>query len=159
MNTHIINDEVKVSYSDQFSVMTEEEKQKHFTKTSNRWCIDDKDRHMMISLGWSNKLGILSFLSDTRSFLNGFNVGMKRTLKDYECLSKGDLTICGRQGCTFEFSYTASDKPVKMFGRSAAVKLGKRYYLISLLSSNEDEEIREATFDELVNGLEYVGEQ
>ena len=84
MKKDTIVGEVLIEYPDSFEKMERDEIQKFYSSANNRWGIIDRERHMVISVAWTKKSGLIgSLLADEKSFLKRLDKHEKPTLTWY----------------------------------------------------------------------------
>ena len=156
MNEKILNGELKLLYPTEFEEMTEEEFKKYFTKSTNRWGVIDHEGHFMVSVGWTNQLGLMSFMTDVKSVLAPFEKNMRKTLTDYQRTGELHAEICSGRASGFTFEFTANDKPVRQYGNIMALKVKKRYYIVTASTGNTDNLYRRQVFDGIVSSFTVI---
>ena len=143
-----------LEYPDCFEKMERAELEKHYSTAENRWGIIDRGQHMVISLGWTKKLGTLgSLLVDEKSFLKTIDKRLGRVLKEYRRTEDISKRLFGSSVRGFGFCYTASDKPVAMTGKIIAFRAGKRIFGAEYMTSNTDTLFCNMAYDMVLNSI------
>lgn len=82
MKNVTINNVISLTYPDSYQEMGEEELQRYFSSSKNRWGVYDPERHVILTVCWS-KAGFFSFLTDAESLIIGAEARYKRNLINY----------------------------------------------------------------------------
>lgn len=136
MKNTLINRELTVSYTDSFQEMNTVGLRKYFLTEKNRWGIHDTDRHMLVSVCWSDP-GILNYLTDARSVAGGLQLCLRRGLDDYRKTESVKCTFASKKMKGFRFSYVADDTGVKQLGQVLVFRQRNKFYIVYYLSAAE----------------------
>ena len=153
----IINNEIEIDYPDSFYVPEREEMLKYYTTITNRFVIRNAEKHMIISVGWTNPLNLLSsVLVSDKSFLGNCDKNFRRMLKDYKRGENFSCKICGCEANGFAFSYSANDTGAPQNGKTLTVKPGKRIYVLEYVTSGDDRMFCNMAFNMVINSIRLI---
>ena len=137
MEKYIINNELEMEVPEGFHVMTDDETDRFFGTHQNRWGVYDPDRHMMFSVGWTEKLGLKSLLVDAKSIISGYHRRLKGRLSDYKKTDRFSPEILGQNGEEIDYEYRADGTDIYQCGKMLSVKVNKRCYIIDCIRRKE----------------------
>lgn len=140
MKDHItINNEIELSYPENFYPMETDELRKYFSSVKNRTGFRNAEHNMIISIGWTEPLNIFtSLLVDERSYIKGYDKRISKALKNYTRGETVSKQICGRTAEGFSYSFDASDTGAPHRGMIVAVRCGKRIFIAEYTTSCGD---------------------
>lgn len=154
----IINNEIELECPENFHIMDEEEMEKYFSVSRNRKGFRNAEKHMMISVGWTDPLNLLtSLMINPKAFLDGYDKRSKRALKNYKRGEDISKEICGMTAKGFAYSYEASDTGALQKGNIVAIKLQKRIYIAEYTTSSDDMTFCTEAFDMVLRSIQTVG--
>ena len=136
-NVLTINNTLSAVYPDGFCEMSSVELKKFFMSDASRCGVHDKDRHMILNICWT-KPGILGFLTDERSILNGAETRLSHHLQGYRRIDRLSREIMGYPAIGIRFEYKVTDTDIIQHSDLYVVKVGKVYYAVQSIGRKEN---------------------
>ncbi len=144
METVLLNNELNLTYPDSFHVMSKEELSGYnFYSEAPGWCINDPDRHIMVSISWKQVPGLFAKMLKVKDIAKTMEGQMAQVMKafDYRLDEFISRTPGGKEAEGFRYEYTVQE--TGMTGVSLAVKVKNTFYYIHIYyrSALRDESI------------------
>ena len=155
MKTAIFNKTISLDYPDDFYEMSEKEIKKFFGGDMLRFGVRNIEKHVILSLGKTNK-SFLNFFASPKSVLAGAESTLSSNLKNYQCLDSFEVEMLSKKGNGIRFSYSAIDQDVKQFCEMVVVKYKNDFYVTYCLSRLENKEENEETFKAFRSSLKVI---
>ena len=92
---------------------------------------------MILNVCWT-KPGILGFLTDERSILNGAETRLSRHLQGYRRIDRLSREIMGLPAIGIRFEYKVTDTDIIQYSDLYVVKAGKVYYAAQSIGRKEN---------------------
>lgn len=106
MNEVVLNGNLRLQYPDGFQIMDEAEQKRVFNvDTSNRWCIQDSDRNIMIAATWNTSNKLLARISSPKDQAKRVEARARKAYKDrgYRRIEFSKTKVAGRDAHTVSF--------------------------------------------------------
>ena len=155
MKNVIFDKKISLEYPDDFYEMNEEEIRKFFGGDMLRFGVRNIEKHVILSIGKTNKSFLNNFAS-SKSVLAGAENTLSSNLKNYQCLDRFEVEMLSQKGSGIRFSYSAIDQDVKQFCEMAVIKYKNGFYVTYCLSRAEDKEENEKIFKAFRNSLKLM---
>lgn len=134
----IINNEIEIQVPDDLKVMSEEKrKAMNFLADGEGYCLENEDKHILISIGWK-KVGLFAgAMLNTNDLYKGMEKSIQTGMQPYNYNKERDLekNIDGETIKGIRYKYTATE--IDMIGESYVVKKGKNIYYFHYYSREE----------------------
>ncbi len=131
MTTVVLDDVMSFTYPLGFHVLEGEELEKmNYYKEPPKLCIQDPERHMIVSVAWEKPKGLFGKLADSKDVEEVIEGKIKKMMKPYGYDHLEDFTrkIDRLDADGFRYSYTAQG--IKMMGEVLTIKREKTSYYI-----------------------------
>ena len=152
MKSVTINNEMSLSYPDEFVEMGGEELIKYFGSPENRWGAYDEDNHIMLSVYWK-KAGFFGFLTDAESYLFGAEARLRRNLLNYQRLGSFKTKIAKKKGYGIRFEYRVNDARLVQIGDIFAFKNKGKFYAVYYITRKSNAAESRPAFEEVLNSI------
>lgn len=130
MNNVKINNELNLTYPEEFKEMSEVELARYFGSPTNRWGVYDTDRHIILSVGWK-KLSFFKSFGDEESAMIGAQARLRRNLLNYQRLGTYVIKLDKKKKARgLRFEYRVNDKKLVQVADLIIVKHKKIIYSI-----------------------------
>ena len=139
MNSTIVNNEITVSYSDGFEIMSSEELDNAYVGvTDDKWGIWDKDNHVIITLLWQKANPMLVALADVKAIAMKNESMAAKMYKNNHYDGKGFFseTIDGKKAEGYWFEYDVAS--VRQQAASVLFKNRNNIYSLSVFARADD---------------------
>ena len=156
MSEATVNNEIKISYSEGYSVMDAEMTSKYFTNTENRWSIKNEENHSIVSIGWNKVNAFMAFLADEKGAANGMHARMSGSLRDYVRGADISRDVCGKKGVGFDFTYASTEEGIPMEGSIIVFRNGKTFYFIYFIVRTGFSEIARKELASMIGTMSFV---
>lgn len=133
METALLNNELNLSYPDGFHVMSREELSGfNYYSEAPGWCINDADRHIMISVSWKKIPGIFARMLKIKDVAKSMEGQMAQVMKAYDYRLDDFISRSpgGKEAEGFRYQYKVQDND--MTGMSFGVKNKNTFYYIHI---------------------------
>lgn len=133
METELLNNELNLSYPQGFHVMNQEELSTYnFYAAAPGWCINDPDRHIMISIAWKQVPGLFAKMLKVKDIAKSMEGQMAQVMKayDYQTVGSVSRTSGGKEAEGFSYQYKVQD--TEMSGISLSIKNKNTFYYIHM---------------------------
>ena len=141
MGSTQLNNEMNLQYPDGFKIMSEEELRKHkFYEEAPGFCINDPERHIVLSVSWRQANPFVAMLAGTADIARNMEAKIRKPMNKFGYHLEEFMTrqIGGKTADGYRYTYSVQD--VGMVGESLSVKSGSNFYYIH---SYFREELRE----------------
>ena len=152
MKNSVFDKNINVEFPDDFYKMSEEENGKFFGGDMLRFGARNVEKHVILSLGKTNK-SFMNLFASPKSVLVGAENNLKKNLKDYQRLEEFEVELLTKPGIGISFEYSAIDKDVKQFCEMTVTKYKNNFYVTYCLSRLEDRKENKEIFKEFRNSL------
>ena len=132
-----VNDEIELSYPDDFKVLTPEEITHYFTSANNRWTAKDNERHLLLSVAWT-KPGFISYITDSRSVMKGIESQLKRNMNAFCKIGSETIVLGSHKGHALSYEYRARDKDISQCGELIVFRQKDKFYIIDYIYRKEN---------------------
>lgn len=155
MKETIFNNSIKLKFPDSFIVLTDEENDRYFYGNHHRLSLEDKGKHILISISKSKNsifnrfLGIITVANSSLS-------DMETNLKEYKFIEEYDSTILGETAVNECFSYAANDENVHQYGELSIFKIKNAIYNVYCICRLEDKDESKKLFKEFKDSLSKI---
>lgn len=150
MNTVKINNELNLTYPDNFNEMGEEELTKYFSSPNNRWGAFNSDDHIILSVGWK-KAGFLS--SDAESALYDIESHIRRGLLNYQQISSFKTKVASKKACGVRFEYRVNDSCRVHVGDIIVFKNKKYFYAVYYITRKANAAAARSALKEILDSV------
>ena len=136
-----LNKELNLSYPDEFKVLSGEDlKQYKFFEEAPGFCINDAERHIMISISWRQANPFVAMLAGTADIARNMEAKIRKPMSKYGYHLEEFMTrqIGGKAADGYRYTYRVQG--IGMVGETLSVKSGSNFYYIH---SYFREELRE----------------
>jgi len=126
-----LNNDLKLSYPDGFHVMTEEELKKYkYFEGAPGFCIEDPERHIIISVSWRQANPFVAMIAGTADVARNMEARIRKPMKKFGYKPEGFIRrdVGGRAADGFRYTYQVQE--IVMKGESLSVKNGSNFYYI-----------------------------
>ena len=133
METALLNNELNISYPDGFHVMDQSELSAYnFYAAAPGWCINDPDRHIMVSVAWKQIPGLFAKMLKTKEVAKSMEGQMAQAMKayDYRMDEFVSRTPGGKEAEGFCYQYKVQE--TEMSGMSFSIKNKNTFYYIHM---------------------------
>lgn len=155
MFTVRINNEINLTYPDDFDVMSEEALVKYFSTAQNRWGVYNEAKHILLSVSWT-KAGGIGKPSDPETMLTTVEARMCRNLLNYQKVGSFKTKIGGQKAQGIRFMYRVNDKRLVQVADLFVFKYKKNlyavHYITRQLSAADDRLILQEVLNSLTVG-------
>ena len=152
MKNAIFNKIITIDYPDDFYEMSEDEIKRFFGGDMLRFGVRNLERHIILSLGKTNK-SFLNIFASPKTVLDGAESTMRNNLKDYKLLEEFEIEVMTKLGRGIRFEYSAIDSDTKQFCEMTVVKYKNDFYVTychsRLADRKENEELFKTFHDSL----------
>ena len=134
-----VNNELVLSVPEGFRLKSEEEvKAMNMIGGGSIVCMEDPDRHVLISVGWKTVGALTALLFSSGSVAKTSEAQVARSMRQYGYKRGGfgKRTIGGKEADCFAFTYTAQDIP--MAGESCVLKKDRMLYFFHVYGREEN---------------------
>lgn len=131
METATLNNELNLTYPDGFHVMSKEELSGYnFFSEAPGWCLNDPDRHIMVSISWKQVPGLFAKMLKAKDVAKNMEEQMSKAMKvyDYRLDEMVSLLPGGKEAEGFRYDYTVQE--TGMSGLSLCVKNKNTFYYL-----------------------------
>lgn len=131
METVKLNNDLDLSYPDGFHVMTEEELKKHkYFEGAPGFCIEDPERHIILSVSWRQANPFVAMIAGTADIARNMEAKIRKPMKKFDYQTEGFMKrdIGGRTADGFRYTYKVQD--IVMCGESLSARNGSNFYYI-----------------------------
>lgn len=150
-----INNELRCKYPEHYHTMTADELEQFFSYRENRFGIRDEERHSVISLSWT-KPGIINYLTNAASVLNGAEKCMKKNLQDYRKIESYSLTVASQKAHGLRFEYTVTGKTIVQCGELIVFRVNNKFYSAHYISKKELNSSNLPEFQSVLESLSLI---
>ena len=153
MNTITLNNEMTLTFPDSFRVMDASEREKlNFIEEGQGECLQDKEHHILISIGWKPLGAFISFLIGTKDAAKNMKLAIRNAMQQYGFTDNGSRQISLVQETAEGFCYEYEAQSIPMYGESYVVKHSKTFYYLNCYGRQESkEECKEIWYDILAS--------
>ena len=131
MSTTQLNNELNLTYPDGFKVMTPEDlKQYKFFEEAPGFCINDADRHIIISVSWRQSNPFVAMLVSSADIAKNMEAKIRKPMGQYGYTLEGFMSreVGGKTADGYRYAYEV--KGIGMVGESLSLKSGGNFYYI-----------------------------
>ena len=156
MKNEIFDQNIRIEYPDDYSLMSDAEIKKFFASDLPRMGVRNVEKHTILSVS-KTKNSLLSLITDEKSVLAGAERSFKR-LNGYTPMEEFDEEIFGKpaKGVRFAYSAIAGDKNVRQFCEMTVVKMKRCFCVVYCLARLDDEQESKETFAAFRRSLQIV---
>ena len=155
MKAEIFNQTISLEYPDDFSIMSEAEIKKFFGGDMIRFGVRNTEKHVILSLGKTEK-SLMTLFASPKGVLSGAKNAFKNNLNDYQSLEEFDTLMLGKPAKGIRFSYSAIDANVKQFCEMIVTKYKWNIYVSYCLARLDDKKEHEELFKKFKDSLELT---
>ena len=133
METALLNNELNLSYPDGFHVMDQAELSAYnFYAAAPGWCINDPDRHIMVSVAWKQVPGLFAKMLKVKEVAKSMEGQMAQAMKayDYRLQEYVSRIPGGKEAEGFSYQYKVQE--TEMSGASFSIKNKNTFYYIHM---------------------------
>ena len=131
MGSTQLNNEMNLQYPDGFKIMSEEELRKHkFYEEAPGFCINDPDRHIVLSVSWRQANPFVAMLAGTKEVAQSMESKIRKPMRKFGYRLEEFMTreVGGKPADGYRYTYTVQG--TGMMGESLSVKSGSNFYYI-----------------------------
>ena len=148
-----VNNEISLTYPDNFKEMSPEELIKYFGSPNNRWGVYDADQHIILSVGWM-KAGFFSFMWDAETMMVGAESRLRRNLLNYQRISSFKMKLKPKKKCFgIRFEYRVNDKKLVQVGDLIIFKHKGKVYSIYYITRKSNAAASRPAFKEVLDSI------
>ncbi len=141
MNAITLNNELTISFSDSFHIMdAAERKNLSFIEEGKCECLQDREHHILISIGWKTPGALVSLLVGSKDAAKNMESSIQKAMMPFGFSAKGHEQRAIGQEQAQGFSYEYEAQGIRMYGESYAVKHNKTFYYINFYCRRESGE-------------------
>lgn len=157
MKTAIFNKIISIEYPDDFYEMDKEEISKYFGGDMLRFAIRNVEKHVIMSIGKTNK-SILNIFATPKSVLSNAENTLKVNLNNYTRLDSFEVEMLSKKGNGMSFKYKANDQNIEQFCEMAIIKYKSEFYITYCLSRFDDVKENEELFRAFRGSLKLINQ-
>ena len=112
METALLNNELKLTCPEGFREMSKEELSGYnFYSEAPGWCVNDADRHIMVSVSWKQVPGLFAKMLKVKDVAKSMEGQMAQAMKafQYKLVEFTARTPGGKEAEGFRYDYTVQD--------------------------------------------------
>ena len=154
MSTVQLNKELNLTYPDSFVELTQEDLKKHkFFEEAPGFCIQDAERHIMISVSWRQANPFVAMLAGSADIAKNMEAKIRKPMGKFGYHLEGFMNreIGGKTADGYRYTYKVQD--IGMMGESLSVKSGSKF---DYIQSDRRQELREESLSVLDGIFETV---
>lgn len=141
------NNLINFEYRDDYVELTPEENEKYFSGDLMRLSVQNKAKHILLSISKTRSTFINRFVS-LASVLVGTVNNLEQSLKDYKHIDEYESVIMNTNAITECFEYFTHDFNNRQYGELSIFKVKKAFYIIYCICRYEDKEECKTIFKE-----------
>ena len=157
MKTVIFNKIISIEYPDDFYEMDKEEISKYFGGDILRFAIRNVEKHVIMSIGKTNK-SILNLFATPKSVLSNAENTLKVNLNNYTPLNSFEVEMLSKRGNGMSFKYKANDQNIEQFCEMAIIKYKSEFYITYCLSRFDNVKENEELFRAFRRSLKPINQ-
>ena len=154
MTEIVLNNKLRVQYSEWFRVLSEDERnQIKMLEDGQGICLSDPDRHILVSIGWKQPPRLALMMLNSRDLAKNAEKQISKAMQPYGYIAKGgrQRQIAGTETCGFGYEYTAQGIP--MYAETFVMKKGRTVYYFHFYARTALKEESLAVWNELLDGI------
>ena len=157
MKTVIFNKIISIEYPDDFYEMDKEEISKYFGGDMLRFAIRNVEKHVIMSIGKTNK-SILNLFATPKNVLSNAENTLKVNLNNYTRLDSFEVEMLSKRGNGMSFKYKANDQNIEQFCEMAIIKYKSEFYITYCLSRFDNVKENEELFRAFRRSLKPINQ-
>ena len=157
MGTALLNNELKLTCPEGFREMSKEELSGYnFYSEAPGWCVNDADRHIMVSVSWKQVPGLFAKMLKVKDVAKSMEGQMAQAMKafQYKLVEFTARTPGGKEAEGFHYDYTVQD--TGMSGESLCVKNRNTFYYLHFYYRTALKEESMAVVDEILQSASWM---
>ena len=157
MKAVILNNELNFAYPDDFEVLSEDEiKEMNFIEKGEGICIRNKDKRILVSIGYKKVNGFASFILNDKDIIkkNEKIVSDAMKVNDYQLDDFLSRNVAGQLCQGFSYDYLVND--IKMHGETVLLKLKNNLYYINSYVRDENKEKTLSIIEDMYNNSKII---
>ena len=157
METALLNNELNLAYPDGFRVMSKEELSGYnFYSEAPGWCVNDAERHIMVSVSWKQVPSLFAKMLKVKDVAKSMEGQMAQAMKafQYKLVEFTARTPGGKEAEGFRYDYTVQD--TGMSGESLCVKNRNTFYYLHFYYRTALKEESMAVVDEILQSASWM---
>ena len=128
MNSVKVNNELNLTYPDNFKEMSDVELARYFGSPTNRWGVYDTDKHVILSVGWT-KPGFFKSMGDAESAMIGAQSRLRKSLLNFQLIGSYKMSLAKKKKvAAIRFEYRVNAKKLVQVADLIIVKHKKKFY-------------------------------
>jgi hypothetical protein len=154
MTETVLNNELRLQYSEWFRVLSEEERSRmKMLEDGQGICLSDPDRHILVSIGWKQPPKLALVMLNSRDLAKNAEKQISKAMQPYGHTAKGgrQRQIAGTEAYGFGYEYTAQGIP--MYAESFTMKKKRTVYYFHFYARTELKDESLAVWNELLDGI------
>ena len=152
MEKLVFNESINLEYPDSFVKLSEEENHQYFSGNLLRLSIQDKEKHILISISKSRN-SIFYRITNVASVAINSVSNLETTLKEYEFIEEFESRVLDEYCLTECFSYKANDQDIKQYGELSVFKIKNAIFSIYCICRLEDKDNYKKVFKQFRDSL------
>lgn len=151
MQEILLNEELRLTYPEQFHVMDEEERrQLNFYADGPGACLSDPERHLMVSIGWKKINGLAAMLISEKDIARNMEMQVRTPMQQREYKMQGFVSTeaGGKKAEGFNYAYSVDGKG--MAAQSLVAKNKKTIYYLHFYARTETFEEGRPVWEEIL---------
>ena len=151
-----LNDEMKITFPEGFTVMSREElKQAYGDDIPDRYGMKDAEKHMIFCVYWHEGPKFLSKLADCKSLRDRCEKLISKSMRNHSYKLEGrfESSLCGMEVQGFRHSYILQD--IEFVSEVRVLKKDNVCYTLYYYTRSETEKANEPVRDEILNSISF----
>lgn len=156
MEELLLNGKLVITLPDGLKAMSDEETANlNFYKDRKGLCLNDPERHIMITAGFKKLNGIINMLVSEKDLNMNSEAEISKAMEPYgyHLMDLGSRMIAGSKAESY--SYVYNSEGTDMFGESYVFRKGKDAYYLNLYTRAENKEENLAYWNAFLDDLKW----
>ncbi len=153
----IVNNKIEIQFPDTLSIMDEEKrKQMNFLADGEGYCLENKEKHILISIGW-RKIGLFAkTVLNINDLSKGLEKNIRNGMQPFSYTKENDLemSLDGEVMRGIRYTYIASN--IDMVAESYVVKHGKEIYYFHYYSRKTLNSENKKTWSDILQSAKWI---
>ena len=157
MKEAIINNELRLSYPDDFELMDDSKlREAYQNDDTDRWAVRNTDKHIMIAVLWQKSSILLAALADLEGVARKNEQLMKRGLERYGYKCNGFFSdkVCGQDAQGYSYEYVNHEK--EQHAKTLLFRAGGNIYGVTCYTRDESDDEAAERFSSLLESIQVI---
>ena len=156
MNSSIVNNDLQLTYPDDFHILSSEEmKEKFSSAVPDQWGIGNSEGNILIVVLSKKINALLAALADPKATVKKTQSAMEKLLKNNNYVFHDYFVCSTKSGEAYGFSYEYQSKGETKCARTVVLKSKHYMYTLNYYYGKENAKTAEDTFDTVTAALTF----